>query len=106
MKNLISRSSLIAAILALSACASPESRVRTGLIRAGISPSVATCMAQRMVDRLSLQQLRRLQSISTLRDQRIGELTASEFLHRARALDDPEIVSVVTMAGIRCALTS
>lgn len=102
MKKLIP----LAAILALSACASPEARIRTGLIRAGISPSVATCMAQRMVDRLSLLQLRRLQSVAAQGDQRIGDLTASEFLHRARALDDPEIVSVVTMAGIRCAITS
>jgi hypothetical protein len=101
MKKLI-----LLAILALSACATPESRVRAGLIGAGISPSVATCMAQRMVDRLSLQQLRRLQSISTLRDQRIGGLTVAQFLHRARALGDPEIVSVVASAGIRCAITS
>jgi hypothetical protein len=33
-------------------------------------------------------------------------LTVDQFLHRARALGDPEIVSVVTSAGIRCALTS
>jgi predicted Zn-dependent protease len=93
-------------VLALSACASPESRVRAGLINAGISTPVATCMAKRMTDRLSLDQLRRLQSISTLRDERIGQMTMSQFLHKIRALDDPEIVSVVTSAGIRCAITS
>jgi hypothetical protein len=93
-------------ILALSACASPESRVRTGLINAGISPPVAGCMARRLTDRLTIQQLRRLQSISTLRGQRIGDLTTEEFLHRTRALDDPEIVSVVTMAALRCAIAS
>jgi hypothetical protein len=102
MKKLIP----VAAILALSACATPESRVRTGLISAGLSAPVASCMASRMVDRLSLVQLRRLQSVSTLRDQRIGDLTITEFLHRARALGDPEILSVLTTAGLRCALTS
>jgi hypothetical protein len=93
-------------ILALSACATPESRVRTGLIGAGISTPVATCMARRMVDRLSVLQLRRLQSISTLRDGRIEGLTVERFLHRARALGDPEIVSVVASAGLRCALST
>lgn len=93
-------------MLALSACASPESRIRAGLIDAGIAPPVATCMAKRLTDRLSFQQLRRLQSIATMRGQRIGDLTTSEFLHRTRALDDPEIVSVVTMAALRCALSS
>jgi hypothetical protein len=97
---------LIAPILALTACATPESRIRAGLVSAGISPPVAACMATRMVDRLSLLQLRRLQSISTLKGERIGDLTIAEFLHRARALDDPEILRVVTSAGLRCALTS
>jgi hypothetical protein len=102
MKKLI----LLGAVLALSACATPESRVRVGLIDAGLSKPVATCMAERMVDRLSLLQLRRLQSISTLRDQRIGELTIAQFLHRARALGDPEIVGVVSSAALRCAISS
>lgn len=96
----------LAAILALSACATPETRVRTGLISAGLSEPVATCMATRMVDRLSLIQLRRLQSISSLRGQRIERMPVSEFLHKTRALGDPEIVAVVTSAGLRCALSS
>jgi hypothetical protein len=96
----------LAAILALSACASPESRVRTGLINAGISPPIAACMAERLVDHLSISQLRRLQSVATLRGQRIGDLTVSQLLERARALNDPEIVSVVTTAAFRCAITS
>ncbi|CAN5211739.1 hypothetical protein BH09PSE3_BH09PSE3_02720 [soil metagenome] len=103
MKKLIL---LVLPILALSACATPESRVRNGLVSAGLSQPVASCMAKRMVDRLSILQLRRLQSISTLRDQRIEELTVAQFLHRARALGDPEILTVVTSAGLRCALTS
>ena len=97
---------LIAPILALSACATPESRVRAGLVSAGISPPVAACMSTRMVDRLSLLQLRRLQSISTLKGERIGDVSIAQFLHRARAIGDPEILGVVTSAGLRCALTS
>nr|WP_293880333.1 hypothetical protein [Sphingomonas sp.] len=95
-----------AAVLALSACATPESRVRTGLIGAGLPAPVASCMAARTVDRLSILQLRRLQSIVTLPEERIGALTVAQFLHRVRALDDPEIVSVVTGAALRCAIAS
>ena len=46
--------------LMLAGCATPETRLRTGLIDAGLSQRVAGCMAERMVDRLSLLQLRRI----------------------------------------------
>ena len=93
-------------LLALSACATPESRVRTALLDAGLSRPVSTCMAQRMVDRLSLGQLQKLSRLSALRDTRIRELTIGEFLKRTRALGDPEIFAVVTTAGISCAIAS
>ena len=49
------RAALVALIaLALSACATPETRVRTALMDAGLSQPIAACMADRMVDRLSL----------------------------------------------------
>lgn len=101
------RLSLIALpLLALSACATPESRVRTALMEAGVSRPVSTCMAQRMVDRLSLAQLRRLSSLSGLRDRPIGTLSVAELLRRTRGLGDPEILRVVTTAGLGCAIAS
>ena len=93
-------------LLALSACATPESRVRSALLSAGLSKPVSTCMAQRMVDRLSLGQLQRLSRLSDLRDRRIGDLTISEFVRKTRALGDPEIFAVVTTAGLGCAIAS
>jgi len=94
------------AALALSACAtvSPEARVRTKLIDAGIRPSVAACMAGRMVDRLSLAQLRRLQSLGGLGTKDVRGMSVDELVHRLRALQDPEIVSVVLKAGIGCSI--
>ena len=93
-------------LLALAACATPESRVRTALINAGLSRPVSTCMAQRMVDRLSIGQLQRLSRLSDLRGQRIGDLTVGELLRKLRGLGDPEIVQVVTTAGLGCAIAS
>ena len=93
-------------LLALSACATPESRVRTALLNAGLSKPVSTCMAQRMVDRLSLGQLQKLSRLAALRDTKIGTLTVGEFLRKTRALGDPEILTVVTTAGLGCAIAS
>lgn len=93
------------ATLSLSACATPEARVRTGLVNAGLPQPIAGCMAERMVDRLSLVQLRRLQSLSTVSKVDYRRTTIDEFLHKVRALRDPEILSVTGKAALVCTVT-
>ncbi|WP_422794962.1 hypothetical protein [Sphingobium mellinum] len=90
----------------LCSCAtvSPESRVRAGLVDAGLSPRLAACMAERMVDRLSIVQLRRLQSLASLRKSRMEDMTIDRFLYKVRALEDPQILTVTSKAAIVCAL--
>ncbi|MGC4252858.1 MAG: hypothetical protein QM605_15685 [Sphingobium sp.] len=95
---------LIPALLASCATVSPESRLRSRLMEMGLSPRMAACMAGRMVDRLSLSQLRKLQSLASLRNADMGEVTVDRFLHKIRALDDPEIFIVTSKAGIACSL--
>ncbi len=95
---------LILAMLGLAACATPEQRVRSGLIEAGLSRPLATCMASRMVDRLSLLQLRRIGRLGDLRDANLREMTVDQFLRRARALHDPEIVAVMSTSAAICAI--
>lgn len=90
--------------LALAACATPEQRVRSGLVEAGLSAPIAACMAERMVDRLNLLQLRRIGRLGDLRDANMRELTAEQFLHRARAIGDPEILAVMTTSAGICAI--
>ncbi|MBB3912138.1 hypothetical protein [Sphingomonas desiccabilis] len=90
---------LVAASAALAGCALPEARVRSGLERAGLSPRVSACMAQRMVDRLSLAQLRRLGNLPHARDAR----SLPDFLREVRALGDPEILGVTTSSAALCA---
>ena len=96
----------LGASLLLMSCAtvSPESRLRTGLIDAGVSPRMAGCMAERMVDRLSLAQLRRLQSLASLRKSHMGDMTVDRFLFKVRAVEDPEIFAVTSKAAIVCAI--
>lgn len=94
---------LIALSLALSGCATPETRLRSGLVDAGLSPAMSACMAERMVDRLSLLQLRRLSSLGSLKGRRIADLTLDQFIHKVRALKDPEILAVSTSSAAVCA---
>ncbi|RJF93342.1 hypothetical protein [Sphingomonas cavernae] len=91
-------------LLALSACATPETRLRNGLQDAGLSPAMASCMADRMVNELSIAQLRRIQSLGSLKGDRISDLSATEFLHKVRALRDPEILAETSKAAAGCAL--
>jgi hypothetical protein len=90
--------------LALSACATPETRVRTALMDAGLSKPIAACMADRMVDRLSLVQLNKLSGLKKLRGQDMRKITVEDFLKRARSLQDPEMLGVVSSSGLICAI--
>ena len=91
-------------VLALSACATPETRIRTALMDAGLSQPLASCMADRMVNRLSLVQLNKLNGLKKLRGQDMRKVTVEEFLRRTRSLQDPEILGVATSSGLICAV--
>ena len=90
--------------LALASCATPESQLGSALESAGLSPRVSGCMAGRMVDRLSLGQLLKLRSLGSLREERMDELSAREFMRKVRALGDAEIVSVAASSLAVCGL--
>lgn len=98
------RAAALAVVLTLSACATPETRVRTALLDAGLPPPIAGCMADRMVDRLSLVQLNKLSGLKKLRAGEMRKLSIDEFLRRTRSLQDPEILGVVSSSGLVCAL--
>lgn len=87
----------------LAGCATPETRLRNGLVEAGLSKGIATCMAERMVDRLSLLQLRRLSALGSLDDKPLRELTPDQFFRKVRALKDAEILGVTTSSAAICA---
>lgn len=95
---------LVAPILTVVACAAPQNRVETGLVKAGLSPRMARCMAPRLTDRLSTAQLRQLQSLSRTARGDVTRKSIDELLQDMRALDDPEIVAVTSKAAIVCAL--
>ena len=95
----IRASILLGLALSLAGCAVPEARLRTGLVRAGLPEPLSACMAERMVDRLSLKQLMRIADLPRAS----GSESVPQFLHRVRALGDAEILGVTTSSAALCA---
>ena len=93
------------ALLALAGCATPQTQLRAGLISAGLPQKQSACMAERMVDKLSLLHLRRISSIQNFGNDKVREMSVDRFMHNIRSLQDPEIVSVTTRAALGCAIS-
>jgi hypothetical protein len=91
-----------AAALTLPACMGAEGKVRRGLINAGLSEGMATCMATPMARELSINQLMKLNSLSGAKKMDLGRTSLDEFLKRTRALQDPEIMRVTARAATDC----
>ena len=98
MRVVLPIGALMLPLLMLAGCSTPETMTREGLVSAGISKPVAACMASRMVDRLSILQLRRLAGIG--KAERSRDL--DQFLYRVRSLRDPEIVGVTASSAALC----
>lgn len=94
----------VSLLFCVTACASPESQIRSGLVNAGLSKPMAGCMANQMIGKLSLIQLRRLGSLGNFQRESIREMSVERFLRNVRALKDPEVLAITTRAGLSCAL--
>ncbi|APG63199.1 hypothetical protein LPB140_10825 [Sphingorhabdus lutea] len=90
----------------IASCATPQTQLRTALTDAGLSKPVAGCMAERMVDRLSLLQLNKLRGLKKLKNKDAGDISMNEFIKKTKALQDPEILGVVSSSGLICAVKS
>ena len=95
---------IVLGALALSSCATPETQIKNALVDAGLSKPMAGCMAERMVDRLSLLQLNKLRGLKKLKEADAQKLSIEEFLKRTKSLQDPEILGVVSSSGAICAV--
>jgi len=94
------RTAILVTFALLAGCSAlPEAQVRTGLMHAGLPRPLASCMAGRMVDRLSLIQLRRLGDLPKANTNE----PIDKFLHHVRALGDAEILGVTTSSAALCA---
>lgn len=95
---------LLAAALLAGCAAGYEGRVAERLHAAGLPRPIADCMAGRMVDRLSTAQLQRIAKFGKNFDRNVRDMSIGEITRRFSAIGDPEIVEVVTRAGLGCAI--
>lgn len=81
-----------------------ESRVRTALVEAGLSQQNADCMAGRMVDRLTIGQLRKLEQLKAKPGERERPVTIGEYVERVRRVGDSEVIAVTASSAGLCAM--
>ena len=97
-RNALALCASVVLALASSSCVETiaEHRVRAALIDAGLSEANADCMARRMVDRLSISQLRKLEALK-------GEKrTMAEYLAAVRKAGDREVITVTAGSAALC----
>ena len=81
-----------------------ERRVEAALVEAGLPRDQASCMAARMTERLTLNQLRKLEGLAAQEGEAALPLSPGEILARLRRVDDPQAVEVTATAAAICAL--
>lgn len=84
----------------VTACAPSKlayGKVRSALVDAGLSDSNASCMAERMTDRLSIGQLQRLQALQG------PKRGLSDYVATVKRIGDAELLGVTTSAAALCA---
>ncbi len=103
MKRLFLSLALVGLVAGCSAV-SPEAKVRDKLIAAGVKPHLASCMADKMVRKLDYSELKEVNRVAKLPREHPGALSFDELTDRLQAINNPHIVSVVTRAGLGCAI--
>lgn len=97
---------MLVLVLATGGCVQKiaEGRVRSALVEAGLSETYAGCMAGRMVDRLTIGQLRKLEALKARPGEREKPLTIGEYLERVRRVGDNEVIAVTASSAGLCAV--
>jgi hypothetical protein len=74
-----------------------EQRVHAALLRAGLSEHNADCMAKRMVDRLTISQLRELEALQ-------GEKRSiADYVALVERMNDTKVLGVTASSAALCA---
>ncbi|MDE2563436.1 MAG: hypothetical protein KGL48_14430 [Sphingomonadales bacterium] len=73
-----------------------EGRLRSALVDAGLSKGDAACMAERMTDRLTLAQVRKLEVLKT------PKRTLPDYVYAVRRLGDAKLLGVTASSAALC----
>ena len=81
-----------------------EARVEQALLDNGVPANLAVCMAPRLVDRLSISQLRKLERFAPEEGEERMPRSMGEAMARIRRVDDREAVEQLVRVGGGCGL--
>ena len=88
----------VALAVAVTGCVSKLAygRVKSALTEAGLSEANSACMADRMTDKLTILQLRKLQAL------RGEKRSLSDYVVAVRKVNDPEVLAVTATSAAVC----
>lgn len=98
---------LLAGAAVFTGLANPlvEMKVKSALVESGIGEKRAACMAERMVDRLTIPQLWKLrQGMAAQEGEPDESYGLGELIKRLDRVDDDEAVAVLTTSAGLCAI--
>lgn len=79
-----------------------ESRVQSALVDAGLDRGNADCMASRMVDRLTIEQLRKLEGLKPQGNEPAQPTTLEGYIERVARVGDAEVLAVTSSSAALC----
>lgn len=83
-----------------------ERRVEAALTDKGVPPVLAACMAERMANELTLDQLHALEKLGPREGEDAVPRLPGEALRRIERVGDPQAVRTTMRAGVLCALSN
>lgn len=86
---------------AVAACATPADKITTALTDYGLPEKQARCMGERLQDRLSLAQLKRLGDLARA-NRGQGKVSANKLADQLNREGDPKLVAAVVGSGVSC----
>ena len=81
-----------------------EDRVEAALIANGAPENLASCMAPKLVDELTIEQLLKLERLGAQAGEERVLTSADAALERVRRVDDPEAVRALAQSGTTCGI--
>jgi hypothetical protein len=81
-----------------------EARVEQALLDNGVPANMSACMAPRLVDRLSIEQLRKLERFAPEKGENRIPLSTGEAMTRLRRVDDRQAVEEVVIVAGGCGI--
>lgn len=82
----------------------PEQRMRSAFLDAGLSEPLAGCMAERLAERLTYRQMWRLGGLAAFRDEGIKEMNLADIVEATRGLRDREVLAIAARSAAACGL--